>query len=209
MLVEIVVKAVQCIRNTDEKKDKRFINLHMVEIMYMPHKMAAETRYVNGLVLDHGRRNADMPPRLKNCYILTCNVNMEDEKTEVSGGFFFSNAKQREELYNAERKFCDEKVQKVIDLKRKVCGDKGDKSFVIINQKGIDPLSLASLAAEGIFAVRRAKKRNMERVTLACGGRALNSFEDIELSDLGFAEDVWEEELGDDRYTIIEGCKNP
>jgi T-complex protein 1 subunit zeta len=69
--------------------------------------MATETQFVNGLVLDHGRRNSDMPAKLKNCYILTCNVNLEDEKTEVQGGFFFSNAKEREELFASERKFCD------------------------------------------------------------------------------------------------------
>jgi hypothetical protein len=34
---------------------------------------------------------------------------------------------------------------------------------VIFNQKGIDPLSLDALAKEGILALRRAKRRNMER----------------------------------------------
>ncbi len=79
----------------------------------------------------------------------------------------------------------------------------------MVNQKGIDPLSLASLAAEGIFAVRRAKRRNMERLTLACGGNALNSFDDMTEEDLGYADKVWEEELGEEKYTFIEGCKNP
>jgi T-complex protein 1 subunit zeta len=41
--------------------------------------------------------------------------------------------------------------------------------------KGIDPLSLDLLAKEGILALRRAKRRNMERLTLACGGYAINS----------------------------------
>jgi chaperonin GroEL (HSP60 family) len=44
------------------------------------------------------------------------------------------------------------------------------KGFVVINQKGIDPMSLDLLAKEGILALRRAKRRNMERLTLACGG---------------------------------------
>ena len=37
------------------------------------------------------------------------------------------------------------------------------KGFVVINQKGIDPLSLDILAKNGILALRRAKRRNMER----------------------------------------------
>ena len=69
----------------------------------------------------------------------------------------------------AERRHVDERVRKVIELKRKVCeGTK--KGFVWINQKGIDPLALDLLAREGILALRRAKRRNMERLTLACGG---------------------------------------
>ena len=44
------------------------------------------------------------------------------------------------------------------------------QGFVVINQKGIDPMSLDLLAREGILALRRAKRRNMERLSLACGG---------------------------------------
>jgi T-complex protein 1 subunit zeta len=43
-----------------------------------------------------------------------------------------------------------------------VC-DTPDKGFVIVNQKGVDPLSLDMLAKENIIALRRAKRRNMER----------------------------------------------
>ena len=39
-------------------------------------------------------------------------------------------------------------------------------------------------AAEGILALRRAKRRNMERIVLACGGSAVNSVEDITEKDL-------------------------
>ncbi len=68
----------------------------------------------------------------------------------------------------AERKFVDEKVKKIVELKKLVCDQAVDakeksKGFVVINQKGIDPLSLDILAKNGIFALRRAKRRNMER----------------------------------------------
>ena len=69
-------------------------------------------------------------------------------------------------------------LKKIINLKKKVCGD-SDKGFVVISQKGIDPFSLDALAKVGIIALRRAKRRNMERLTLACGGIALNSLDDL------------------------------
>ncbi len=66
---------------------------------------------------------------------------MEYEKTEVNSQFFFSNAGDREKMVKNERRFTDERCQKIIDLKKKVC-DGTDKSFVVINEKGIDPICL-------------------------------------------------------------------
>jgi len=44
------------------------------------------------------------------------------------------------------------------------------------------------LAKANIIGIRRAKKRNMERLTLAFGGTAINSLEGLNEKDLGFAE---------------------
>merc|ERR1712166_283107 len=184
-------------------------DLHMVEIMHMRHKLATETKLIRGLVLDHGARHPDMPKRLENCYILTCNVSLEYEKSEVNAGFFYSSAEQRDRLVESERRFTDEKVKKIIELKRKVCTEENKKSFVIINQKGIDPPSLEMLAHEGIIALRRAKRRNMERLPLAVGGVAVNSVDDLDVDDLGYADVVYEQALEDEKYTFIEGVKNP
>jgi T-complex protein 1 subunit zeta len=82
--------------------------------------------------------------------------------SEVNSSVFYSNPEDRDKMVDAERSFIDSRVRKIVDFKRKVCeGNK--KGFAIINQKGIDPLSLDMLAKEGIFALRRAKRRNMER----------------------------------------------
>ncbi|CAN0160802.1 unnamed protein product, partial [Scytosiphon promiscuus] len=188
-------------------KSRDEIDLHMVEIMQMRHKAGTDSVLIKGIVMDHGARHPDMPRNLKNCHILTCNVSFEYEKTEVQSGFFYSTAQEREKLVESERKFTDEKVMQVIEFKRKVC--KEGESFVIINQKGIDPLSLDMFAKEGIFALRRAKRRNMERLTLACGGMAVNSTEGISEDMLGWAGQVHEETLGDDKFTFVEDVRHP
>lgn len=197
---DAVVDAVLAISHDDSP-----IDLHMIEIMQMEHKSATDSCFVNGLVLDHGSRHPDMPKTLSNVKILTCNVSMEYEKTEVSAGLFYSSAEEREKLVESERKFTDEKVRQIIDFKRKVC--KAGESFAIVNQKGIDPVALDMLAKEGIFACRRAKRRNMERLTLACGGTAVNAVDDLDESVLGWAGKLREETLGEDKYTFIEDVK--
>lgn len=182
----------------------------MIEIMHMMHKLSTDTRLVKGLVCDHGTRHPEMPKELKDCWIMTLNVSLEYEKTEVNSTFAYSTVEQREKLVQHERAFTDEKVRKIIEFKRKVCGEGAKhKNFVIINQKGIDPMSLDMLAKENIMALRRAKRRNMERLTLACGGNALNSVDDMEIEDLGYAGHVYEHVLGDEKYTFIEDIPNP
>lgn len=203
VLTSACVDAVLAIRIADKP-----IDLHMVEIMEMQHKTATETQLIKGLVMDHGARHPDMPKRVENAYILTCNISMEYEKTTVNSGFFYKSAEDREKLLNAEREFIDQRVRKIIALKKKLC-DGTDKNFVVINQKGIDPLSLDALAKEGILGLRRAKRRNMERLALACGGTAMNSAEELTEEHLGYAGLVYEHILGEDKYTFVEQCKNP
>ncbi len=84
----------------------------------------------------------------------------------MNSGFFYKTAAEREKLVDAERKFIDDRVRKVIKLKKEVrtkwalaipqilfglftilfsmsqvCGD-SDKTFVVINQKVRPPLHI-------------------------------------------------------------------
>ena len=79
---------------------------------------------------------------------------------------------------------------------------------MIINQKGVDPLSLDIFAKEGILVLRRAKRRNMERLTLACGGSPIHSVEDLDGSCIGCAGKVSEVTFGGDKHTFVEICKH-
>lgn len=202
-LTEAVVDAVLTIRKSEQP-----IDLHMVEIMKMQHQSDQDTRLIRGLVMDHGTRHPDMPKRLTNCHILILNVSLEYEKTEVNSGFFYSSAEQRDKLVESERQFIDARVKKIIELKKIVC-DGNDSNFVVISQKGIDPLALDMFAKQGIMALRRAKRRNMERLQLACGGTALNSVDDLSPECLGHAGLVYEYSLGEDKFTFVEQVKNP
>ncbi len=181
----------------------------MIEIMKMQHRTASDTQLIRGLALDHGARHPDMPKRVENAYILTLNVSLEYEKSEINSSFFYSSAEQRDKLVESERRFVDAKLKKIVELKKEVCGNDDKKNFVIINQKGIDPLSLDVLAKNGIMALRRAKRRNMERLQLVCGGIAQNSVDDLSPDVLGWAGLVYEQQLGEEKYTFVEDVKEP
>ena len=51
LMVEACVEAIQSIAVPDQP-----IDLHMVEILTMKHRLGGDSRFVRGLVLDHGTR---------------------------------------------------------------------------------------------------------------------------------------------------------
>eukprot|EP00657_Telonema_sp_P-1_P009827 TRINITY_DN405_c0_g1_i5.p1 TRINITY_DN405_c0_g1~~TRINITY_DN405_c0_g1_i5.p1 ORF type:complete len:540 (+),score=161.31 TRINITY_DN405_c0_g1_i5:196-1815(+) len=203
ILADIVVDAVLCIQ-----QDGVPIDNHMIEIQALKHRLGVDTKLVRGLVLDHGPRHPDMPTRVENAYIFACSLEMEYEKTEVNSAWYYTTADQRESQIQAERSMVNRVVDQVIALKKQVC-DGTDKKFVVINLLGIDPLSLDMFAREGIMALRRAKRRNMERLNLICGCTQVNSSQDLAPEVLGEAGLVYETTLGDDKYTFVEDVKNP
>jgi chaperonin GroEL (HSP60 family) len=77
---------------------------------------------------------------------------------------------------------------------------------VVICQKGIDDLAQHYMAKAGLFAIRRAKKSDMEALAKATGGKVVTNLDDLSNSDLGTASKVEERKIGDSDMTFITGC---
>ena len=116
-----------------------------------------------GIVMDHGARHPDMAKRVENAYVLVCNVSLEYEKTEVNSGFFYKTAEEREKLVAAERAFIDERVKKIIELKKKVCTPENGKGmqckwFAVVLRWGLPSILNTYLEDVSIFVSGTAVK---------------------------------------------------
>mmetsp|Transcript_2012 Transcript_2012/g.4100 ORF Transcript_2012/g.4100 Transcript_2012/m.4100 type:complete len:376 (-) Transcript_2012:142-1269(-) len=203
VIAKIVVDAVLTIQRQKEISD-----LNLIEILQMEDQNDLESRFVRGIVLDHGARHPDMPKILHNVFILVCNISLEYEKSEINSNFVYNSCELQGKLSGIERDVIDKKINKIIQLKRLVCKG-GNKSFLILNQKGIDNISLDLLCREGILALRRTKKKNMERISILCNAIPVNSSDDIDSTILGFAGIVYEKIIGEEKFTFIENVSNP
>jgi tetratricopeptide (TPR) repeat protein len=68
-------------------------------IVNMPLSRSTDhSRFVNGIVLDHGACHPDMPDVLPNCEIMTLNTSLEYEKTETQSGFFLCDSRRTREV---------------------------------------------------------------------------------------------------------------
>lgn len=197
-LADIVVGALKNIQGS------QFFDTNMIEVIKMGEGDPSETRLIEGLVLDHAGRHTSMPKLVENAVILMTNISLEYEKPEINSAFYYSTSEQRESMVESERAFIIERARAIAAFARKVREEHG-KNLVVISERGIDPFSLEVLASENILALRRAKRRNLERLVKMCGGSLVSRIDELDTRVLGFCNKVSVHSLGDDKYTFIEG----
>jgi chaperonin GroEL (HSP60 family) len=76
-------------------------------------------------------------------------------------------------------------------------------------QKGIDDLAQHYLAKKGVYACRRVKKSDMEKLAKATGASIVTNLDDLSAKDLGKAGLVEEVKVGDEEMTFVRECRNP
>ena len=192
--------AIEAVRQIAEKRgDKFFVDVDNVQIVKKEGKSLLETELVKGLIIDKEVVHPGMPKRIEDARIALLNCPLEIEKTEID-------AEIRIRSPDAIKAFLDQETEMLRDMVKKI---KASGANVVFCQKGIDDMAQHFLAKEGILAVRRVKKSDMEKLAKATGGRVVTSIKDLTPEDLGYAEVVEERKVGDEKMVFIRGCKNP
>jgi len=196
-LSDIVVRAVLAV--TDEVAGERHADVDNVLVQKKHGHTITDTELVDGVALDKEKVHPRMPDRVEDARIALINRALEVKKTEVSEEIKIRDPSKLNAFLQEEER----------TLKGYVDTIKKAGATVVICQKGIDDLVQHYLAKEGIYAVRRAKESDMEKLARATGGRVVSSLEDLSAKDLGRAKVVEGRKIGDDDMTFVTGCKNP
>lgn len=77
-----------------------------------------------------------------------------------------------------------------------------------VTQKGIDDTAAHYLNKYGICAIKSVTKTDLENLQKAIGGKITESIDAITAEDLGKAEKVEFQKIGNDDLCFISGCKN-
>ncbi len=197
LIADIVVKAV---KQVSEKRDgKYYVDLDLVKIEKKAGGEVADTRLVNGIVIDKEVVHAGMPKKIKNAKIALIDAALEVEKTETDAKINITAPEQLEAFLRQEEEMLKKMVEKI----------KKAGANVVFVQKGIDDVAQHYLAKAGILAVRRVKKSDMEKLSRATGARIASSLDDLSEKDLGEAEIVEERKVGGEAMVFVENCKDP
>ncbi|HEC87177.1 MAG TPA: thermosome subunit [Thermoplasmatales archaeon] len=196
-LADVVVEAATSV--AEKINTKTVVDLDNIQIQKKQGGGIANTEIIKGIILDKERVHEGMPRQIKNAKIALVNAAFEVKKTEVDARIQINDPTQLQAFLDEEEAMLRKMVEKV----------KNAGANVLICQKGIDDIAQHFLAKEGIYAVRRAKKSDMEKLAKATGARIIANLDDLSDKDLGQAGLVEERKIGDDKMTFITDCKNP
>lgn len=197
-LADIAIKAIKAIAEKTTA-GKYVVDVDNINVEKKVGGRMSETELVQGIALDKEIVHPGMPRKLKNAKIALINASLEVKKTETSAEVRIRSSDQLKSFLAEEERM----MRRLADL------IKASEANVVVCQKGIDDLVQHYLAKEGIIAVRRAKKSDMEKLEKATGGTIVSTVEDLAKGDLGHAGMVEERKISGDKMLFIEQCKNP
>jgi thermosome len=196
-LADLVVDAMTSI--VEQVDGKNVVDIDNIQIKKQQGGTIEDTRSIKGVILDKERVHEEMPKSVKNAKIALINASLEVKKTEVDSKIQIHDPTQLKGFLNEEESMLRMMVEKI----------KKSDANVLIYQKGIDDLAQHYLVKNGIYAVRRVKKDDMEKIAKATGGKIVANLDDLSSNDLGNALNVEEKKYGDDELTFITDCENP
>ncbi len=196
-LAELVVNAVLSV--IEEKDGRKVFDKDNVKIVKKVGGGIEDSELVDGIVIDKEKVHADMPTLVKDARILLLNSPLEVRETETDAQIRISSPEQLQAFLEQEEKMIKEMVEKIANL----------GANVVFCQKGIDDLAQHLLAKKGIYAVRRVKKSDMEKLAKATGAKIVTDLDGASKDDLGYAGIVEERKIGGEAMTFVRKCKNP
>ncbi len=192
-LSQLVVDAIYYVMHDDD------VNIEDIKIEKKEGRNIQESELVKGIVIDKEKVHPQMPRKVENAKIALIDSPIEVKETEIDAKIQINSPDQIQSFLDKESQIIKEKVDKIIKA----------GANVIFCQKGIDEFAQYYLAKKGVFAIRRVRKSDIDKLAKATGAKIINNIDDIQENDLGFAQRVEEKRIEDEFMTFVEGCQNP
>jgi len=211
LFAKIAVQAIKQI--AEEEGGKVDVDIDHVQINKKEGTSLGETTLLNGLIIGKEAASTGTCPTckgnvceigstsksVKDAKIALINSALEIKKTEFDAKIQIREPTKMKLFMDKEHDMLKDMVQKILDA----------GANVVFCQKGIDDLAQHFLDRHGMYTIHNVKEEDMEKLSRATGAKIVTRIHDIEPADLGYAATVEEREVGDEKMTFVEGCKNP
>ncbi len=195
MLSDISVQAVKAVA---EKRGTRFVvDVDNIQIVKKQGGSINDTELIEGVILDKEPVHTGMPHHIVEPKIALVDSSLEIKKTEVDAKIQIRDPTQLQAFLDEEEATLKGMVDSIVS----------SGANVVFCQKGIDDLAQHYLAKAGVYAVRRVKKSDMQKLAKATGATIVTDLDDLDKKALGTAGEVDLRTIGDDKMTFVSGCK--
>ncbi|MGF7119132.1 thermosome subunit alpha [Methanobacterium oryzae] len=192
-LAELIVDAIMQVEE-DGEVDKDNINIQRIS-----GESVNESQIVNGIVIDKSRTDPGMPKQIEDAKIALIKYPIEIKDLETDAKISLTDPAQMQAFIENEEQMIKDMVDKIVE----------SGANVLFCQKGIDDLAQHYLTREGIYAIKRVKKSDIQRIEKATGANLVTNIDDLRPEDLGEAGLVYEKKIFDEVLTFVEDCRDP
>ncbi len=196
-VADLAIRAVTAI--LEESNGKVRADTDNIKVEKKHGAAVSDSQLIQGIILDKERVHSRMPEYVDDAKIALVNQALEVKKTEVSSSIQIRDPGRLQSFLDQEEQTLKEMADRV----------KAVGANVVICEKGIGDIVQHFLAKNGVYAVQRAKKSDMEKLAKATGGRIVANVRDITEKDLGRAKRVEQKKVSEEDMTFVTGCRNP
>ena len=173
-LAALVVDAARAV--TVEAEDgSTVVDLAFVESETQTGRSPDDSELLSGAVIDKDPSHEEMPTTVEDGDVLLMDAALELDEAEADTQVNVTDPNQLQDFLTQEEAELEQLVEEIADL----------GADVVLCQKGIDDTVQHYLAKEGILAVRRVKRSDIEFLREVLGGNVVSDLETADVSDLG------------------------
>jgi thermosome len=198
-LADLTVRAIEEVYPLAEIDNQQTFDVKNIKVEKKSGGTSTDSTLIKGVLLDKERVHQEMPTNVTDGKVLLVNTPLEVKETESDMKVSVSDPSKMQEFLDMEEQMILKMVNRIKEL----------GATVVFCQKGIDDLAQYYLAKHGIFALRRVKQSDMERLSKATGAKVVNVIDNATVDDMGYAGTIQEKVIGDERMTFVTDCAHP
>jgi len=190
-LASIVVKSLNHLDET--------LTLENIKIEKKIGSSIEATELIEGVVIDKNKVHSSMPSTVKKAKIALIDSPLEVPSTETDAKISITDPTQLQSFLEMEEQMLKKQVESIVK----------SGANTVFCQKGIDEVIQYLLAQENIYAVRRVKKSDMEKLAIATDANIVTNINDLSPKHIGTCGLIEEVKIGDEPMTFVRECHNP
>lgn len=183
--------------NSDQGFNENYDLTH-IQILKKPGGNLKDSFLEDGFILNKNF-GIGQPTHIKNARILIANTSLDTDKIKIYG----TNIK-----VNSIMKLNEIEIKEKEKIKNKIEKIKNFNINCLINRQLIYNYPESLLTEAGIISIEHADFDGIERLAAVLGGEIVSTFDHPELCTVGYAEEISEIMIGEDKLIRFSGCKN-